>query len=178
MLADSGWTGAPLDRIVSEELMSFAAQVNVTGCDIPLNTPAAQNLSLILHELTTNAVKYGALSRPEGRVIIEGKIETEINGSKRFRLTWKELDGPAVTQSGRKGFGSTILYGLAKQVAQNVEAKFRPEGLFYELQIPLKSIEGSKTDFQRLLNWPSVQPQRNGRSELSAGTSRCHPNPA
>jgi two-component sensor histidine kinase len=142
MLAESGWTGAPLNRILSEELISFAGQVSITGCNILLNTPAAQNFALIVHELATNAVKYGALSSPQGRLTVAGKIGTARDGQ-YFRFTWKELEGPAVTPPKRKGFGSAILYDLAKRFAQHVEGTFCPEGLIYELQIPLADITGS-----------------------------------
>src|SRR5262249_37151668 len=76
MLADSGWTGAPLGQIVSEELTSFANQVSCIGCGLVLNTTAAQSFALIIHELATNAVKHGALSRPEGHVTIQGEIRS------------------------------------------------------------------------------------------------------
>jgi two-component sensor histidine kinase len=59
MLANNTWVGAPLNEIVSQELSGFEGQVSVTGCNIAVNTPAAQNFALIVHELRTNAVKYG-----------------------------------------------------------------------------------------------------------------------
>jgi two-component sensor histidine kinase len=141
MLADSGWSGAPLDRIISEEMTSFAGQVSCSGCGVILTTPAAQNFSLIIHELATNAVKHGALSRPEGRVIIEGRIQS--GGKDLFRFTWTEIGGPVVEPPRRKGFGSSILGGMAKRFAETVEITHRPEGLIYDLQVPLGSIQAS-----------------------------------
>ena len=92
MLADSGWTGAPLEQIVSEELTSFANQVSCIGCGLLLNTPAAQTFSLIIHELATNAVKHGALSRPEGRITIQGGIRS-CEGGELFEFSWIESGG-------------------------------------------------------------------------------------
>jgi two-component sensor histidine kinase len=144
ILADGGWTGAPLDRIVAEELTSFADQISCIGCSLALNTPAAQSFGLIIHELATNAVKHGALSRPEGHVTIRGRIQS-CAGNDLFRFAWTETGGPAVEAPQRKGFGSSILSGMAKRFAQNVEVTYRAEGLIYELQVPLDSIRASET---------------------------------
>jgi len=112
MLAESGWIGAPLDQIVSEELISFASQVSCIGCSLPLNPPAAQNFALIIHELATNAVKHGALSRPEGRITIEGCTRSSERHD-LFRFTWTESGGPMVCRPQRKGFGVSFLNGEA-----------------------------------------------------------------
>jgi two-component sensor histidine kinase len=124
--------------------MSFANQVSSTGCNVVLNTPGAQNFALIVHELATNAVKYGALSCPQGQVAIQGKVDI-YDGKGLFCFTWTESGGPAVKSPKRKGFGSSILDGLAKHFAQDVAAKYRPEGLVYELKLPLSRIRGSNS---------------------------------
>jgi two-component sensor histidine kinase len=124
MLADSGWIGAPLDRIVSEEMRSFSSQVSCLGCSLVLNTPAAQTFALIIHELAINAVKYGALSRVGGSITIEGYVQT-CGGSDLFRFQWTETGGPTVEPPQRKGFGSSILSGMAKRFARYVEASYR-----------------------------------------------------
>jgi two-component sensor histidine kinase len=67
MLADRAWVGAPLKDIVEEELNGFAQQISITGCDLVINTTAAQSFAMIVHELATNATKHGALSSPGGR---------------------------------------------------------------------------------------------------------------
>lgn len=155
MLADSGWTGAPLDQIVSEELTSFLNQVSCIGCSLVLNTPAAQSFSLIVHELATNAVKHGALSRPEGRVTIQGSVYS-CEGRDLFRFSWIESGGPAVQRPQRRGFGSSILDGMAKRFAQHVEATYRPQGLTYELQTLLGPIQASKSSSK--ITGKSVEP--------------------
>ena len=139
ILADRGWVGASLRDIVTEELGGFVQQVSVTGCDIIVNTPAAQNFALIVHELGTNAVKYGALSAPDGRIRIDGSIEG-VDEKGQFRFVWRETEGPPVTPPTRKGFGTAILDQLAKSFGLKVEATYRPEGLIYELVVSLNVI--------------------------------------
>lgn len=142
ILAASEWTGASLNHIVAEELVSFSNQVTCTGCDVPLNTPSAQNFALILHELATNAIKHGALSRPEGRIAVEGRVQPD-DGQAAFHFTWSEYGGPAPKPGCRKGFGSSILDGMARRFARHVATMYRAEGLLYELQVPLNAIEAS-----------------------------------
>src|ERR1700750_472258 len=100
MLADSGWTGASLEQIVSEELTSFVNQISCVGCSLMLNTPAAQSFSLVIHELATNAVKHGALSRPEGRITVQGSIGF-CEGRALFKFSWIESGGPPVQRPQR-----------------------------------------------------------------------------
>lgn len=140
MMADSGWMGAPLDQIISEELTSFANQVSCNGCALPLNTPAAQNFALVIHELATNAFKHGALSRPDGRLIIQGSVESR-EGRDLFHFSWTESGGPAVHHPQRKGFGSSILNGMAGRFAEDVDVQYRPEGMVYKLKVSLAAIQ-------------------------------------
>jgi len=132
MLEKSAWAGASLKEIILQELAAFPNQISARGCDFPINTPAAQHFALIVHELATNAVKYGALSCAEGRVQIEGRIEGfDENG--QFRFMWRESGGPLVTPPTRQGFGSNVLFRAAKHFGQNADAKYAPEGLTYNL---------------------------------------------
>jgi two-component sensor histidine kinase len=170
MLADSGWRGAPLDQIVCEELTSFASQISCTGCDLTLNTPAAQAFALIIHELATNAVKHGALSRPEGHVAIQGRMQSD-GANNSFRFVWIETGGPAVALPQRRGFGSSILSGMANRFAKIVEMNYRPEGFTYELQVSLASISASpktKSISDSTSNAASGQ-----RAELDQGQTRA-----
>ena len=145
MLANNAFLGAPLKEIVAQELTSFSDQVTVTGCDIAVNTRAAESFALIIHELATNAVKYGALSTRQGRVAIQCSIDGA-NGSGQFRFEWRESGGPPVSPPARKGFGSTILFEVAKQFSQDVQAKFSPEGFTYQLRSLLAGIEAPRAE--------------------------------
>jgi two-component sensor histidine kinase len=146
MLANNAFLGAPLKEIVAQEITSFSDQVTVTGCDIAVNTRAAESFALIIHELATNAVKYGALSTRQGRVAIQCSIDGA-DGRGQFRFEWRESGGPPVSPPARKGFGSTILFEVAKQFSQDVQAKFSPEGLTYQLRSLLTGIEAPRAEY-------------------------------
>jgi two-component sensor histidine kinase len=139
MLAEAAWTGAPLDQIIRDELQAFADHITISGCEVLVNTPAAQEFALIVHELATNAAKYGALSAPTGKVAIEGKVEG-VNGQQIFAMEWRESGGPPVRRPRRKGFGSAILVEGARKFGRHAELRFEPQGLSYELRLPLSSI--------------------------------------
>ena len=143
-LANGSWEGAPLKQLVVQELAPFEKQISVTSCETVVNTPTAQTFGLILHELATNAAKYGALCGPEGRVAIECRIEGA-NGQNQFHFSWRELGGPPVAQPTRKGFGSAMLFDAAKRSGHTVQARYEPEGLIYELQSHLNTIEAART---------------------------------
>jgi PAS domain S-box-containing protein len=140
VIAEGG--SASLAAIVEREFSGFSKQVKFGGCDIVVNPSAAHQFALIIHELATNALKYGALSAPAGRVSIKGKID-RLNGGGTFRFVWRETGGPAVTKPTRRGFGSVILLDSAKHFGQSVELDYRPRGLCYELQVQLNTIEAS-----------------------------------
>jgi PAS domain S-box-containing protein len=140
VLAEGG--GASLAAILEGEFSGFSRQVKFGGCDIVVNPSAAQQFALIIHELATNALKYGALSVPAGRVSIEGKIG-RLNGGGTFTFVWRETGGPAVTKPTRRGFGSVILLDSAKHFGQSVELDYTPRGLWYELQVQLNTIAAS-----------------------------------
>jgi PAS domain S-box-containing protein len=132
--------GVSLAEILHRELSGIAPKaVTVTGCDVVLNADAAQQFALIIHELATNAVKYGALSRAEGRVAVSGLI-TETADAKTFSLVWTERGGSLVERPTRRGFGSSILFEAAQQFGMVVEADYPPEGLVYSLRIALEDI--------------------------------------
>ena len=122
---------APLRAIIDGELAGFAHQVWDAGCDLKLSPRAAQDFTLIIHELTTNALKYGALSRPHGRVEITCRWEED---GRNFTFLWEERGGPEVSQPDKRGFGSTILKDLALGFAHGVGAHYPPEGFRYELR--------------------------------------------
>ncbi len=139
MLAEAAWEGTSLADILDRQFAGFSKRVDVSGCDIAVNPSAAQQFALIIHELATNALKYGALSAPEGHISIQGKIE-DIDGVGRFSFLWEESGGPAVMQPNRRGFGSVILLDSAKQFGQDVSLNYAPGGLRYELQVGLSTI--------------------------------------
>jgi PAS domain S-box-containing protein len=143
MLTDALWQGAPLAEIIKGELNGFSTHVSVSGCEIALTTPAAQQFALMVHELATNAIKYGALSVPNGRVSIECEVR-RMNGDGVFSFLWKESGGPRVSAPKRTGFGSSILLDTAKHFGQHVALDYNPQGLTYEIRLLLSAIEAEK----------------------------------
>ncbi len=144
MLADAAWEGVSLAKILDRQFAGFSERLKFSGCEIVVRATAAQQFSLIIHELTTNALKYGALSAPAGRISIEGSIERR-DGDDLFSLRWKESGGPPVSPPARTGFGSVILLDSARQFAHRVTMNFPPEGLTYELHVSLSAIEAWKS---------------------------------
>ena len=113
LLIHQGEGGVSLDELVRRQLEPFVTvdgtRVVVTGPDAMLEREATQNLGLALHELATNATKYGALSVPEGAISVRWYLAPGNGGGKRFRLLWREENGPAVTPPAHRGFGSMVL---------------------------------------------------------------------
>jgi two-component sensor histidine kinase len=143
LLADGAWGSASLAKILSAQSILDSERVTVEGCDIALAPRAAQQFAMIVHELATNAVKYGALSVPDGRISISGKTVRH-NGDGSFVFSWKESGGPRVTPPTRRGFGSIILREAAQQFG-TVTMDYLPDGLSYEIQVDLHAIEPQKT---------------------------------
>ncbi|HLT02290.1 MAG TPA: PAS domain S-box protein [Geminicoccaceae bacterium] len=140
LLARDRWTGASLRDIIRSEFQAFAgadgARYTLVGEDARLSPRAAQTLSLALHELTTNAVKHGALSVPEGRV----EIRATMNGED-LQLTWTETGGPEVKAPAAQGFGSVIVErSIAHELGGNAELRFEPGGLRCHIRIPLRQV--------------------------------------
>ncbi|MBK1658812.1 HWE histidine kinase domain-containing protein [Paracraurococcus ruber] len=143
LLARSRWEGAGLHALVEEELRAFRgagaapdARIAVEGPDLRLKPKAALALSLALHELATNAAKYGALSVPDGQLRIAWRPDGE-----RIRLDWTETGGPRVVPPARRGFGSTVIErGLAYEVGGVVALEFDPAGLRCRVDMPLRQV--------------------------------------
>ena len=142
MLADQAWEGTSLAKLLSRQAILDTKRVSIEGCEIVITPRAAQQFAMIAHELATNALKYGALSVPDGRVSISGNLD-RYNGSGSFVFSWKETGGPKVSQPTRKGFGSAILVESAEQFG-HVTAKYPPEGLIYQIKLDLTAIEAPK----------------------------------
>lgn len=147
LLSEARWEGADLRRLVEEELLAFslgeAARVSIEGPDVALSPPAAQALAMALHELATNATKYGALSVPAGRVAVAWTR----TGPGPLNLTWTESGGPLVTKPSRRGLGTAMLArALAGPLRGTSSLDWRPEGLVCELELPGVAFETALTE--------------------------------
>ena len=144
LLVQESWYGASLSELVRLQLGHYldhrASDITMEGPSIVLKPEAAQSLGLALHELATNAAKYGALSTPSGRVTIEWRRLSPAEGY-GLELIWTERGGPPVTAPSRRGFGSLVIeQNLARSLNADVELTFAPEGLRCRVRLPLEHI--------------------------------------
>ena len=140
MLMDNEWEGAAIHEVIEAEMRPYADRMKLNGPRLVLKPKAAQNFSLALHELATNAAKYGALSNTTGGVEIEWSV-TVANGSNSFSFRWQEHGGPPVNPPARKGFGSTVLeVVMAEYVTQPPRIEFSTSGLSYALTGSLDAV--------------------------------------
>jgi PAS domain S-box-containing protein len=145
LLSQSRWQGADIAQLVEEEMAPFrtgpAVKVKVSGERFALPAEKAQIVALALHELATNAAKYGALSCGSGRVEVAWALEAG-----RFVLRWRESGGPKVQPPTRQGFGSKIMNATIKQqIGGDVSFDWHPEGLRCSLGVPLGPPQGGVT---------------------------------
>lgn len=137
LLTGSHRESAQVDDIVRQALAPFDAGADVFELDGPpvgLSSGQSLMLALAMHELATNAVKYGALSVPAGKVRIGWNLDRS-GGDAGFRLSWMETGGPAVTIPSRRGFGSRVVEkALAQEFRGEVEIVYDPGGLRCELR--------------------------------------------
>ncbi len=141
LLVRESWYGASLGELVRSQLTAYLdrgeEQISVEGLDVALKPEAAQNLGLALHELSVNAAKFGALSIPEGRVMIAWRKLDGGGGDAALELDWRESAGPKVRGRRKHGFGSMVIEkNLARALDAEVEMKFEPDGLQCRVVIP------------------------------------------
>jgi chemotaxis family two-component system sensor kinase Cph1 len=142
LLTQSRWEGADLHDIISEQLGPFGgnARVKTVGKRLMLRPKAALSISLAIHELATNAAKYGALSVATGWVEIGWATESR-EAEHWLRLCWTEHGGPPVAPPTRRGFGRLLLErSLAFDIDGQVELNFKPDGLACTALIPSEQI--------------------------------------
>lgn len=146
LLTQDRWRGASLADLVTVEVAPYqrndAGRVRPAGPAVWLAPNSALALGMALHELVTNAVKYGALSTPAGRVDIEWEIVGP-PAQRWLRLCWREHGGPRVARPQRRGFGTRLITtGLKRQLNGRVELSFEPDGVRCTIEMPLSDAEG------------------------------------
>jgi PAS domain S-box-containing protein len=151
LLVRNEWRGVDIEDLVRAQLAHFAdlvgARIIVRGAKLRLNAAAAQAIGLALHELATNAGKYGALSTDGGRVGVRWRREGAY-----FTMCWAERNGPPVSPPQRRGFGSTVMTSLAERsVGGRVHLDYAPAGLTWRLTCRASNVlegrgRGWKTD--------------------------------
>ena len=137
LLSGSRWEGAELRSLVREELLPYdpspTGRAAISGDPVTLTPSEAQAVAMVLHELATNAAKYGALSVPSGRV----SVDWTLDAAGALNLAWSESGGPPVATPKRRGFGLTIISRALSSIA-GAESRidWRSEGLACAVRIP------------------------------------------
>jgi len=147
LLAASRWHGAELTAMVEEELAPFlqadAVRVVIEGAPLRLRPDAAQTLALVLHELATNAAKYGSLSAEGGTLKVRWRVDADGPKGAELHLTWVERGGPPVASPTARGFGSTLIKaGVERQLRGQLVKDWRPEGLVCDVRAPMAELLG------------------------------------
>jgi len=141
LMTEAEWRSAPLRELVERTIEPFArgdgaARFSVSGPPATMPPKSAVAFALAVHELCTNAAKYGALSGEAGHVSIDWTL-ADAAESPRLRLTWRETGGPPVVEPSRRGFGSRLLErGLSAELKGDVRLTFPPEGLVCTIDAP------------------------------------------
>ena len=138
LFVQSRWTGAEFHSLVTQELMPYQgegeARVRIEGPAVTLEPNMAQTIAICLHELATNAAKYGSLSAADGRVEIAWSRTAE----GWFNLRWSESGGPLVSPPTHRGFGTRVMENMiAYQLRGEVRFDWRNQGLTCEIVLPL-----------------------------------------
>lgn len=139
LLTQSDWGSTPVQAVIQAELRPYAHDadhvVELLGPDVQLAPNDALSLGLAMHELATNAAKYGALSRPGGRVSVNWKLVSDA----LVRIEWLERGGPPVGPKRGRGFGTDLIERIVAHELKNpVKLEFEPEGVRCVLTIPVR----------------------------------------
>ncbi|HEY8381412.1 MAG TPA: sensor histidine kinase [Microvirga sp.] len=141
VLTRENWEGADLEEIVREAVEPHCgddrARVEVKGPKVTLPPRMALSLAMALHELCTNAAKYGGFSTRRGSVFVEWLLVVE-GDEQRLRLSWRESGGPAVVPPNRRGFGSRLIeQGMARELNGEARVDYAPGGVVCTIDVPL-----------------------------------------
>jgi two-component sensor histidine kinase len=140
VLSDEKWESAQVRDLVDQAMAPYTgkdgSRIHVIGPDLRLAPRSALTVAMALHELATNAAKYGALSNDGGHVHIDwAGLE---DASDQLRLTWREVGGPAVAPPSRSGFGTKLIEGGAEQIDGSATLEFNPGGVVCTLICPMR----------------------------------------
>jgi two-component system, chemotaxis family, CheB/CheR fusion protein len=147
LLIQEDWKGVSLDKLIEIQLAPFVGtdtmRIEAVGPQVTLAASAVQTLGLALHELATNASKYGSLSAPGGRVVLSWSFDDENGAPESFRMEWREQGGPAVKPSKRKGFGRFVTDQMVTRALNaTVTTDLASGGLRWTLQMPAIEARG------------------------------------
>jgi PAS domain S-box-containing protein len=144
LLSGHRWQGIPLRQLLERELAPYVTQSNtdIKGPDVLLSAEAGQTVAMVVHELTTNAAKYGALSRREGLVLVRWQWPFNGRGAEQLSIEWKEMGGPPVDARHKSSYGSSVITDLIPyELGGTADLLFAPAGLRCRLNIPAEWIK-------------------------------------
>jgi two-component sensor histidine kinase len=137
LILEGGWQQTSLRSLLQTTLAPYIERVDFTGTDVRLPPDAAFSFSMALHELATNANKYGALSDENGRLLIDCTSAPDALGRKAV-LTWKEKDGPAPKRPEGEGFGARLISQVVEQqLGGQITRAFERDGLRLTIEFPI-----------------------------------------
>jgi PAS domain S-box-containing protein len=144
LLSRNHWRGASLTDLVAQELAPYTSgNATVEGPEVCLTAAATQTVAMVLHELATNAAKYGALSIPQGRVSVRWCRLSNGEAPAKLRLEWQETGGPTITTPTKPGFGTSVIRDLIPyELGGVVELTFGPNGVRCIIEIALERDAG------------------------------------
>jgi two-component sensor histidine kinase len=174
LLSQHQWKGILLSDLVRRELAPYAANGNteIGGPDVTLKAEAAQSLSMVLHELTTNAAKYGAFSIDRGRVSVRWHWALNGEADPPLRIEWQESGGPAVQAPDRSGYGMEVIRDLLPyELDGKVDLAFPAEGVRCRFDIPVSQLSNGD-DQAHVFPTPHPPPEM-GRA-LRQDAESCH----
>jgi two-component sensor histidine kinase len=142
LLSKVKWQGSELqeviERVLQPYLLSNPERIRLFGPKVPLSPRLAVVLSMIVHEIATNAAKYGALSNESGTVLLDWEVVTD-DGKRKLRMIWSETGGPPVIAPVRRGFGSRLIERSARdQLGGEATVDFLPRGVVYTVTCSLE----------------------------------------
>jgi two-component sensor histidine kinase len=138
MLSQSGWKNVELGALVRNQVAPYATGSNVTikGENIILGAAETEAVAMVLHELVTNAAKYGSLSVPDGRVCITWE-RVNLGAGTKLLFEWRELGGPPVQPDAPSGYGTSLIRSLIPhELGGKVDLTFTPDGVSCKIEIP------------------------------------------
>jgi two-component system, chemotaxis family, CheB/CheR fusion protein len=149
LLVDQDWKGISLDKLIETQLAPFigidSMRIETAGPPVTMAAGTVQTLGLALHELATNASKYGALSAPGGKVVLSWGFEEGSGAPDSFRMEWREQGGPPVKPATRKGVGRFVTDQMVtRALSASVKMDFASEGLRWTLQMPASEARGAR----------------------------------
>jgi two-component sensor histidine kinase len=146
LLTEAHWTSADLGTLLNcivDPYRTYQSRIRLYGPDLRLNPRAALTMAMVINELTTNAVKYGSLARPEGTLTLSWALVADGRGVRlnTLRLTWREAGAPATPAPSRRGFGSVLIEQSVRELQGSVAMAYEPGGLVCTFDIPLDGLE-------------------------------------